>query len=118
MAHESRNGELGRREFLASLAAAGADVLISGSLLAAQTSTGTPHRIDVHNHVTPASYAAELGPKHLISAPVQNWTVAKAIEDMDRAGVATSITSLAPPGVWNGGDAAARRLARSWNAAA
>ena len=107
--------DLGRREFLVGFAAAGANVLISGSLLAAQTSKATPHRIDIHNHLTPASYAAELGPKHLLSAPVLNWTPAKDIEDMDAAGVATSITSLAPPGVWNGDDAAARHLARSCN---
>lgn len=113
--HEGRAGELGRRGFLAGLAAASADVLISRSLPAAQTSTATPHRIDIHNHLTPASYAAELGAKHLLSAPVLNWTVAKAIEDMDQAGVATSITSLAPPGVWTGDDAMARRLARSCN---
>ena len=107
--------DLGRREFLVGFAAAGANVLISGSLLAAQTSKVTPHRIDIHNHLTPASYAAELGPKHLLSAPVLNWTPAKDIEDMDAAGVATSITSLAPPSVWNGDDAAARHLARSCN---
>src|SRR5260370_27547435 len=104
---------LGRREFLAGLAIIGADVLISRSLVGAQTPA--PFRIDVHNHITPPSYAAELGPKHLISGPVQNWTVAKALEDMDRAGVTTAITSLAPPGVWNGDDAMARSLARKCN---
>ena len=105
----------GRREFLAGLAAAGASALISGRGLAAQTSGAAPHRIDVHNHLTPPSYAAELGPKHLISGPVQNWTAVKDIEDMDQAGVATSILSLAPPGVWHGNDAAARSLARKSN---
>jgi 6-methylsalicylate decarboxylase len=106
---------LGRREFLASLAAIGADVLVSASLPAAQTSKAASFRIDVHNHITPPSYASELGPKHLISSQVMNWTVAKALEDMDAAGVATAITSLAPPGVWNGDDAAARSLARKCN---
>jgi predicted TIM-barrel fold metal-dependent hydrolase len=105
--------DLGRREFLAGLAIIGADVLITRSVSSAQTST--PFRIDVHNHITPPSYAAELGPQRLISGPVQNWTVAKALEDMDRAGVATAITSLAPPGVWNGDDATARTLARKCN---
>src|SRR5260370_27810261 len=104
---------LDRVELLAGLAIMGADVLISRSVVAARTPA--PFRIDVHNHITPPSYAAELGPKHLISGPVQNWTVAKALEDMDRAGVTTAITSLAPPGVWNGDDAMARSLARKCN---
>jgi predicted TIM-barrel fold metal-dependent hydrolase len=111
----SAAGDLGRREFLASLAAIGADVLISRSVPAAQKPAVAPHRIDIHNHLTPPSYAAELGPKRLISAQVLNWTPAKDIEDMDQAGVATSITSLAPPGVWNGDDAMARSLARKCN---
>jgi predicted TIM-barrel fold metal-dependent hydrolase len=126
IAHESRTGEnrsgrfgvaadLGRREFLAGLAAIGAEVLLSRNVSATQTATAAPHRIDVHNHLTPTSYAAELGPKHLLSAPVLNWTPAKDLEDMDAAGVATAITSLAPPGVWNGDDAIARSLARKCN---
>jgi 6-methylsalicylate decarboxylase len=106
---------LRRREFLAGFAAIGADILVSGSLPAAQTSKAAPFRIDVHNHITPPSYASELGPKHLISGPVMNWSVTKALEDMDAAGVATAITSVAPPGVWNGDDAAARSLARKCN---
>jgi predicted TIM-barrel fold metal-dependent hydrolase len=107
--------DLGRREFLAGVVAAGASALIARDLLAAQTPKPTPYRIDVHNHLTPPSYAAELGPKHLISEPVLRWTPEKDLEDMDAAGVATSITSLAPPGAWHGDDAMARRLARSCN---
>jgi 6-methylsalicylate decarboxylase len=109
------SADFGRREFLTGAATLTAELLISRRLLAAQTSKEAPHRIDVHNHLTPASYAAELGSKHLLSQPVLNWTPEKDLEDMDRAGVATSILSLAPPGVWNGDDAAARRLARSCN---
>jgi predicted TIM-barrel fold metal-dependent hydrolase len=112
-ARSSVTTDLGRREFLAGLAILGANAVIPKGLSAAQTPTA--FRIDVHNHITPPSYAAELGPKHLISGQVQNWTVAKVLEDMDQAGVATAITSLAPPGVWNGDDAAARTLARKCN---
>jgi predicted TIM-barrel fold metal-dependent hydrolase len=100
---------------LASLAAVGADLLISRSILAAQTPAATPHRIDVHNHLTPRSYAAELGSKHLLSEQVMSWTPEKDIQDMDQAGVATSILSLAPPGVWTGDPEMARSLARKCN---
>ena len=109
----SSAADFGRREFLAGLAILGASALISKGVSAAQAPAA--FRIDVHNHITPPSYASELGPKHLISGQVQNWTVTKALEDMDQAGVATAITSLAPPGVWNGDDAAARTLARKCN---
>lgn len=44
-----------------------------------------------------------------------DWTPCRSIEDMDRAGVRTAITSVAPPGVWFGDDAAAARLARECN---
>jgi 6-methylsalicylate decarboxylase len=106
---------LGRRTFLTGVAALGAGMLFSRDGSAAETRAAAPHRIDVHNHLTPPSYVAELGPKRLLSSPVLGWTAAKAIEDMDRAGVATSITSIPPPGVWLGDDSIARRLARGCN---
>ena len=44
-----------------------------------------------------------------------NWTPAGAVEEMDKAGIATAITSLGLPGVWFGGAKAARSLARTCN---
>jgi predicted TIM-barrel fold metal-dependent hydrolase len=44
-----------------------------------------------------------------------NWTPAKALEDMDRDGVATSIMSTSEPSVYFGDAAAARALARECN---
>lgn len=109
-------GDLGRRTFLAGAAALGASLLLSREGAAAQAAAATgPHRIDVHSHITPPSYSSDLGAKHLLSAPVLGWTLAKFIEEMDEGGVATSITSLAPPGVWTGDDAIARGIARSCN---
>ncbi|HTD44634.1 MAG TPA: amidohydrolase family protein [Bryobacteraceae bacterium] len=96
-----------RRTFLAGLAAVGAGV--------AQTPPAAPHRIDVHNHVAPPNYVAELTRMGQVQAGLQGWTPAKAVEDMDRAGVATSITSISPPGIWFGDDATARRIARICN---
>src|SRR6266851_4807819 len=104
-----------RRRFLAGLAALGASSFIYKDEIEAQTPSAAPHRIDVHNHVAPPNYIAELARKGQVQAGLQGWTPAKALEDMDRAGVATSITSISPPGIWFGDDAAARRLARICN---
>ena len=78
---------------------------------------GAGHRIDVHHHISPPTYLAALSAKKLGAPPTMGWTLAKSIEDMDRAGVATAITSLTTPAVgpWLGDAAAARRLARECN---
>jgi predicted TIM-barrel fold metal-dependent hydrolase len=44
-----------------------------------------------------------------------DWSEAKAIEDMDRDGVARSIVSVTTPGVWFGDAAESRALARACN---
>jgi predicted TIM-barrel fold metal-dependent hydrolase len=104
-----------RRTFLGGLAVLGASILFSRRSAAAQARATAPGRVDVHHHLSPPSYIAELGPKHLLSTPTLGWTPAKAIEDMDGAGVATSITSITTPGLWFGDDSIARRLARECN---
>lgn len=104
-----------RRTFLTGLAALGAGAFFRGDDIEAQTPGAAPHRIDVHNHIAPPNYIAELARKGQVQAGLQGWTPAKAIEDMDQAGVATSITSISPPGIWFGDDAAARGLARLCN---
>jgi predicted TIM-barrel fold metal-dependent hydrolase len=96
-----------RRTFLASLATVGA--------LGTRAQGTRPHRIDVHNHLTPPGYLAELNPKGLLTRQSIDWTPARSIEDMDRAGVAKSITSITSPGLWFGDDAMARRLSRECN---
>jgi predicted TIM-barrel fold metal-dependent hydrolase len=72
-----------------------------------------PHRIDVHHHIVSPGFVGEL--KSLLQPPTLNWTPARSIEDMDRAGVATAITSVTTPGVWIGDHAQGRRLARDSN---
>ena len=44
-----------------------------------------------------------------------DWTPARSIAEMDRAGVQTAMTSVAPPGVWFGDNGTARALARECN---
>src|SRR5260370_22210155 len=57
-----------------------------------------PHRIDVHHHIVSPGFVPEL--KSLLQPPTLAWTPERSIEDMDRAGVATAITSTTTPGVW------------------
>jgi predicted TIM-barrel fold metal-dependent hydrolase len=73
----------------------------------------SPHRIDVHHHIVSPGFTAEM--RALLQPPTLNWTPARSIEDMDRAGVATAITSVTTPGVWIGDHEQGRRLARDSN---
>ena len=65
-----------------------------------------PHRIDTHHHIVPPKYYARQ-PERIMAAAGRNagiptWTPAKAIEAMDRCGIATAVTSISAPGVWFG----------------
>jgi 6-methylsalicylate decarboxylase len=72
-----------------------------------------PNRIDIHHHIVSPGFVEEL--KSRLQPPTLNWTPARSIEDMDRAGVATAITSVTTPGVWIGDHEQGRRLARESN---
>jgi predicted TIM-barrel fold metal-dependent hydrolase len=110
-----------RRAFLATgVAAATAGTLGALGALSPALAQATPAAdvksrriIDVHHHIAPPSYLAETRARQ--NPPTIGWSVAKSIEDMDQAGVATSITSITTPGVWFGDAAQARRLARECN---
>jgi 6-methylsalicylate decarboxylase len=77
--------------------------------------TPNPRRIDVHHHMSPSGFIKEIIARKTGQKPLEDWTPARAIEDMDRGGVATAITSISEPGVHFGDDAAARTLARECN---
>ena len=49
-------------------------------------------RIDVHHHIAPPAYLAEMG--GAVGAVLRGWSLAKSIEDMDAGGVATAIVSV------------------------
>ena len=110
---------VGRREFLVGFAAAGATALVPDVLGAAQgrpaSSAAAPHRIDVHYHFSSPGFIAAIRARNTGQTALMNWTPAKALEDMDRDGVATSIVSTSEPSVWFGDNAAARALARECN---
>jgi len=106
-----------RRRFLAGLAALGAGTLLPGCAAdsaAPVLAGGKPYRIDIHHHHIPPGYLAAI-PRARGGGKPPQWTPAKSLEDMDRSGIATSITSIIPDGVWFGDVALARRLARDAN---
>ena len=105
---------IARRAFLAGMAAFGAGALVSRREAEAQMATAKPHRIDVHHHHTPPPYAAAITAKN-IPGPVRDWTPEKSLADMDKAGVATSLTSITTPAMRFLDDAGARKLARECN---
>lgn len=75
------------------------------------------HRIDVHHHLLPQQWVAEVK-DHKVGgwAPqTLDWTPERSLENMDRHGFAVAIVSIGLPGVWWGDVAAARRLARWLN---
>jgi predicted TIM-barrel fold metal-dependent hydrolase len=106
-----------RRAFLGQVAA-GAAVLARG--VAAQAPSAAPYRLDVHQHFVSPAYLAALTAKNA-SAPVPglaNWkgfTPARALESLDRVGIATAMISVTAPGVWFGNVEEARKLARELN---
>ena len=74
-----------------------------------------PHRIDVHHHVVPPIWVDAVKKAKLDNPPMTNWTPEKSLEDMDKAGVATSILSPMPPQVGFLPAAESARVARGSN---
>ncbi|MFM9972300.1 MAG: amidohydrolase family protein [Burkholderiales bacterium] len=71
--------------------------------------------IDVHHHLCPPAYAEAVQRIQPVFKLLLDWSPAKSMEDMDRAGVATSVLSITTPGLWFGEAGEARRLARLCN---
>ena len=76
---------------------------------------GKPHRIDVHHHIVPpAQRKMNIERQGGKGGPA--WSVQMSLDDMDKAGVAYSITSILNPGPWYGKiEESSRRLARECN---
>jgi len=76
--------------------------------------SGHNHRIDVHTHFSPPEWlAAQAGAE--LPPPARNWSVAKHIEDMDRAGIEKGLLSITTPGLWFVDNATSRKVARASN---
>jgi predicted TIM-barrel fold metal-dependent hydrolase len=74
-----------------------------------------PHRIDVHHHLAPPAWLAEVRGRNLLQPATAAWSPEKSIEDMDRGGVAAAIVSVTNPGLWFSDRQQTSRLARASN---
>ena len=72
-------------------------------------------RIDIHHHCFSPAYVAELDKVGQAPPVVKSWTVARTLDDMDKAGVATAMLSVTTPQVSFASAADARRMARESN---
>jgi len=110
-----------RRSFLAGLAALGASEVLATGELWPQAPAASARRLDLHHH-----FASDRYKKRLAEGKRQGWETfeayspAKALEAMDKAGVATAFLSCSTPGIFMGDDFAVEQrqiiaLARDMN---
>ena len=98
---------MNRREFLASM--------VGGAATGLQTVTRpSAVRIDIHHHITPPALIQAWGAQRMGGASA-NWTVAKALEEMERGGVSAGMSSIAPAGDPFNDPSNAVRLCRECN---
>ncbi len=74
-----------------------------------------PHRIDVHHHFAPPAWLTQVKGRDLLNKNMTEWTLERSLEDMDAAGVASSVLSITNPGLWFGDAEVTRNLARACN---
>jgi predicted TIM-barrel fold metal-dependent hydrolase len=104
---------LSRRELIAGGVALGAAAAIGFAPRA--SAQPKPHRIDVHHHLSPPTWLDAVKSLKQDNPPMANWSVQKSLDDMDKGGVATAITSPTTPQVTGLDAAAAARVARESN---
>lgn len=97
------SSEIGRRDLLKTCAAAGAGAFLSRGMLNAQ---GNPRRIDVHNHYAVPGIGGGRGNTV--------WTPSRALEEMDKFGIETTIFSR-PTGDFEVGGEKGRKFCRESN---
>ena len=101
---------ISRRDLLKAVAAAGTGAILPAGVLSAQNSRQSadtnPRRIDVHHHFATPS---------LTPGPIQEWSPAQSLEQMDKYGIATAMLSHPGDGGLFDGTEKARTLARKVN---
>lgn len=122
----SADSAVSRRNLLAGLGALAAVCMCGrshaqGASSAAVAAAQKPYRIDTHHHILPPAFLAEERARVMEASQginpdvIDGWTPRRALDDMDKAGVATSVVSISTPGVYYGDVAEGRRLARLCN---
>jgi predicted TIM-barrel fold metal-dependent hydrolase len=94
------------------LGSVAAPAVLGGSAALAQAK---PHRIDVHHHIVPPTWFAAMEIIGRSDVPLKTWSIQKTLEDMDKGGVAVSMTSPTLPQVTPLGKDVAIRIARESN---
>src|SRR5579864_1238315 len=112
---EKRRGRsnLSRRDFLGVVSAIGAGAFFSDHPFAAWPA-GTPGRIDIHHHFQPDVYYA-FQRAYGKGFDTNQWSLAKDLEDMDKAGTAVAFLSLTTPGFVFGEKNEVRKVSRGCN---
>ena len=105
-----------RREFLKGLTAT-AVVLASGlpAVTALAAPTRAPRRIDIHHHFVPPLFERSAREHDLLNPALNDLSVGRSIDEMDRNGVASAVLSIPSPGAWYGSVVLAQRIARDAN---
>ena len=98
----------------------GAAGLAFGSFAATRAKAQAPASakipiVDVHHHLAPPAFIADLKKRGSDERKLMEWTPEKSLADMDGAGVATAMLSITEPGIWFGDDDAAVTLAHACN---
>jgi predicted TIM-barrel fold metal-dependent hydrolase len=74
-----------------------------------------PFRIDVHHHIVPPAWLEALKKAKLDTPPMVKWSPEQSLEDMDKGGIATAMTSPTTPQLGFLPAADAARIARESN---
>lgn len=106
-----------RRRFLTGAATLGLGAAAMAGAPRAKAQAPAKSRIDVHHHFIPQFHVdSMMAPGRRAGPPPPKWSAALSIEDMDKSGIATSILSIAQPGIWYGNNLdESRKLARDLN---
>ena len=107
---------LSRRDFLGVASGIGACAFLCGHPFAAWAAAN-PGRIDIHHHFQPDIYFA-FQRAHNVGFDTNQWSLAKDLEDMDKAGTAIAFLSLTTPGFTMGEINEVRKVSRGCNEAA